>query len=192
MFLSRTAVIQLHLALSNHPILYADFSKMLPSCRSLVTLCVYDDFVSEWPTDLQLLLSISAPDLEGLTIAPIVLGDLTKLRRETSKAPQFPALKSLSLTPARTNTMGSRTVSSANACLPGIKLLILNYTKFSFIGSLKTTDSRPLWPELDGLAVRDICDQGVSYKSVQDRQGFGLPGSLPPRRHKLGLAASIK
>ena len=75
---------QLHLAVSNHPIRYTEFSKMLRSFRSLVTLCVYDDFVLEWPTNLhdthdmpflryirifgdmlevsEFLLSISAPD----------------------------------------------------------------------------------------------------------------------------------
>ena len=76
-----TAVTQLHLAVSNHPIRYTEFSKMLRSCRSLVTLCVYDDFVLEWRTDFhdmpflrylrifgdmpevsEFLLSISAPD----------------------------------------------------------------------------------------------------------------------------------
>ena len=89
-----TAVTQLHLAASNCPILYTDFSKMLRSCRSLVTLCVYENFDRGWPTDFHdtydmpflrylrifggmlevsdFLLSMSAPDLEELTIAPIV------------------------------------------------------------------------------------------------------------------------
>jgi len=189
-----TAVTQLHLAVSNHSILYTDFSKMLRSCRSLVTLCVYDDFVpGEWPSDTydmpflryirifgnmlqvsQLLLSISAPDLEGLTIAPIALEDLTKLERETSNAPRFPALKSLTLAPI--NNMELRAVALANACFPGIKLLILpNYHKLSFVEYFKTTNSRPFWPELDGLAVRDINDQGALYEFVQDRQRLGVP-----------------
>ena len=190
-----TAVTQLHLAVSNHPILYTDFSKMLRSCRSLVTLCVYDDFVLEWPTDLNdihdmpflrhirifgnmlevsdFLLSISAPDLERLTIAPIVLGDLTKLSRETSNAPRFPALKSLTLTPAHGVSM---IIALANACFPGIKLLILpNFNKLSFVGSFKTTDSRPFWPELDGLAVRHVDDRGALYEFVQDRHRLGVP-----------------
>ncbi|EDR10548.1 uncharacterized protein LACBIDRAFT_325269 [Laccaria bicolor S238N-H82] len=180
-----TAVTQLHLAVSNHPILYTDFSNMLRSCRSLVTLCVYDDFVLEWPTDLhdthdmpflryirifgnmlevsQLLLSISAPDLEGLTIAPIVLSDLTKLERETSNAPRFPALKLLTLAPTAHGE--SMIAALANACFPGIKLLILpNFNKRSFVGSFKTTDSRPFWPELDGLAVRRIDDRGALFQ----------------------------
>jgi len=191
-----TAVTQLHLAVSNHPILYTDFSKMLRSCRCLVTLCVYDDFVLEWPTDLhdtydmpflryirifgdmlgvsQLLLSISAPDLEGLTIAPIVKNDLTKLRRETSNAPRFPALKSLTLAPALAKVLGLGAVADANACFPGIKLLFLpNYNRFT--ESFKTANSRPFWPELDGLAVRDIDDEDVLYEFVQDRQRLGVP-----------------
>jgi len=192
-----TAVTQLHLAVSKHPILYADFSKMLRACWSLVTLCVYDDFIDEWP-DLhdtydmpflryirifgdmlgvsQLLLSISAPDLEGLTIAPIVKNDLIKLERETSNAPRFPALKSLTaLAPAHAGVLGLRAVAVADACFPGIKLLILpNYIKLSFAESFKPTDSRPFWPELDGLAIRDIDDESV-YKFVQDRQRLGVP-----------------
>ena len=36
-------------------------------------------------------------------------------------------------------------------------------------------DSRPFWPELDGLAVRDIDDQGVLYEFIQDRQRLGVP-----------------
>ena len=190
-----TAVTQLHLAVSNHPILYTEFSEMLRSCRSLVTLCVYDNFVRGWPTGLhdthdmpflrfirilgnmqevsQLLLCISAPDLEGLTIAPVSQGDLAKLRRETSNTPRFPALKSLTLAPAHSKLT---TVAYASACFPGIKLLILpNFNKLSFKGSFKTTDSRPFWPELDGLAVRDIDDQGVLYEFVQDRQRLGVP-----------------
>ena len=63
--------------------------------------------------------------------------------------------------------------------LPGIKLLILpSFNKIScFLGeSFKTTDSdRPFWPELDGLAVRDIDDEGVLYEFVQDRQRLGVP-----------------
>ncbi|KIK07064.1 hypothetical protein K443DRAFT_87767 [Laccaria amethystina LaAM-08-1] len=189
-----TAVTQLHLAVSKYPILYADFSKMLRSCRSLITLCVYDDFISEWP-DLhdtydmpflryirifgdmlevsQLLLSISAPDLEGLTVAPIIRNDLTKLKRETRNAPRFPALKSLALAPAHASVPGLRTVAIANACFPGIKLLILN--KLSFVGSFKTTDSRPFWPELDGLAVRDIDDEDVLYECAL---ALTIPGPL--------------
>ena len=192
-----TAVTQLHLAAPDRSIRYNDFSKMLRSCRSLVTLCVYDDVVFEWPTNLhetydmpflrylrifghmlevsELLLSISAPDLEELTIAPIVQNDLDYFRGETSNAPRFPALKTLTLSPEEDSKL--MTVAQANACFPGIKLLILpNFNNFSsFVGSFKTADSRPFWPELDGLAVRDIDDQGVLYEFIQDRQRLGVP-----------------
>ena len=193
-----TGVTQLHLAAPNHSIIYTDFSKMLRSCRSLVTLCVYDDLVLEWPTDLhetydmpflrylrifgdmlevsELLLSISAPDLEELTIAPIVQNDLTKLRRETCNVPRFPALKTLTLAPARRQASGFRAVADADACFPGIKLLILpDYDDLSFAKSFITTDSRSFWPELDGLAVRDIDDQSLLYEFVQYRQRLGVP-----------------
>lgn len=116
----------------------------------------------------QLLRSICAPGLEGLTIAPIVSRDL---RGETSDTPRFPVLKSLTLAPAYVD---SNIVDLANACFPGIKLLILpNYDKLS--DCFKMTDSRPFWPELDGLAVRDIHDQGVLYEFVQHRQRLGVP-----------------
>ncbi|EDR10539.1 uncharacterized protein LACBIDRAFT_325236 [Laccaria bicolor S238N-H82] len=194
-----TAVTQLHMAASDHQILeYTDFSKMLQSCRSLVTLCVYDDFILKWPTDphdtydmpflryvrifgdfsgvSQLLLSISAPDLEELTIASIVLGDLTKLRRETRNAPRFPALKSFTLAPRDDDGMLLTTVADANACFPGIKLLILpDYDGLSFAKSFITTDSWLFWPELNGLAVRDIDDQDLLYEFVQYRQRLGVP-----------------
>ena len=145
---------QLHLAVSNHPIRYAEFSKMLRSCRSLVTLCVYDDFVLEWPTDFHgthdmpflrhirifgnmlevsdFLLSISAPDLERLTIAPIVQNDLAKLRRETSDSPRFPALVSLALAPTHSNVLTLRAIADATACFPEMKLVILpSFNKLS-------------------------------------------------------------
>ena len=194
-----TAVTQLHLAASNCPILYTDFSKMLRSCRSLVTLCVYENFDRGWPTDFHdtydmpflrylrifgdmldvsdFLLSMSAPDLEELTIVPIVQSDLAKLRRETSSdAPQFPALVSLTLAPAHANLLGLRVVADANACFPGIKLLILpDCDELSFAKPFITTHSLLFWPELDGLAVRDIDDPDLLYEFVQFRQSLGAP-----------------
>ena len=191
------SVTQLHLAVYHYPIHYIDFFKMLQSCRSLVTLCVYDDLFHEWPIDFyethdmpflrylrifgdmpevsELLLSISAPDLEELTIAPIAQDDLDYFRGETSTAPRFSALKTLTLSPDGDSKL--TTVADANACFPGIKLLILpNFnTISSFVGSFKTTDSQAFWPELDGLAVRDIDDQSVLYELVQDRQRLGVP-----------------
>ena len=131
----------------------------------------------------ELLLSISAPDLEGLAIAPFAQDDLTKLWGETSNAPRFPALKSLTLAFGHNNVLGS--VALANACFPGIKSLILpKYDQLSFVASFKATDSRPFWPELDGLAVRDIGDQGMLYEFVQGPPTFrcalalAVPGSL--------------
>ncbi|EDR15926.1 uncharacterized protein LACBIDRAFT_321007 [Laccaria bicolor S238N-H82] len=110
--------------------------------------------------------------LRELTIALIVNDDLIKLRRETANVPRFTALKSLTLAPRHNIGAVLTTVADADACFPGIKLLILpNFNKLSsFVRSTKTMDSRPFWPELDGLAVRDIDDQGVLYEFVQDRQ----------------------
>jgi len=199
-----TAATELHLAISTGTIPYAYFYGMLGSCQSLITLCVYDDLVFGWPTNLrtvhdmpslrylrifgnmlgvsQLLLSISAPCLEELTIAPVVMSDLDILHEGASRnAPRFPALKSLTLAPAHADAMES-TLSLANTCFPGIKLLILpNYYKVSFIESFKTGELNPseqLWPELDGLAVRDIDerqDQVVLYEFIKFRQSLGVP-----------------
>ena len=65
---------------------------------------------------------------------------------------------------------------------PGIKLLILpNYYKECFIESFKTgglDPSEQLWPELDGLAVRDIDerqDQVVLYEFIKFRRSLGVP-----------------
>ncbi|EDR10306.1 uncharacterized protein LACBIDRAFT_325253 [Laccaria bicolor S238N-H82] len=126
-----------------------------------------------------LLLSISAPNLEGLTIAPVIQNDLTKLERETtsSNAPRFPALKSLTLVPAHAKGLGLKAVAFANVCFPGIKLLIFpKYDKLSFLGSFKTTDSWSFWPELDGLAVRDVDDQGPP--TFRCALALAVPGSL--------------
>ena len=199
-----TAATELHLAISASTIPYTYFYGMLGSCRSLITLCVYDDLVFGWPTNLrtahdmpslrylrifgnmlgvsQLLLSISAPCLNELTIAPVVMSDLDLLLVGASRnAPRFPSLKSLTLAPAHADAMES-TLSLANTCFPGIKLLILpNYYKECFIESFKTgglDPSEQLWPELDGLAVRDIDerqDQVVLYEFIKFRRSLGVP-----------------
>ncbi|EDR10307.1 uncharacterized protein LACBIDRAFT_325254 [Laccaria bicolor S238N-H82] len=199
-----TAATELHLAISINTIPYTYFYAMLGSCQSLITLCVYDDLVFGWPINLrtahdmpslrylrifgnmlgvsQLLLSISAPCLKELTIAPVLMGDLELLLVGASRnAPRFPALKSLTLAPAHADAMES-TLRLANTCFPGIKLLVLpNYYKGSFIESFKTEGhdtSEQLWPELDGLAVRDIDegqDQGVLYEFIKFRQLLGVP-----------------
>ncbi|EDR10529.1 uncharacterized protein LACBIDRAFT_325216 [Laccaria bicolor S238N-H82] len=149
-----------------------------PHCTRFFTLTSPKCYI---PVDLwshygagvsELLLSISAPDLEELTIAPIVHNDFSKFRRKTSNAPRFPALKSLTLAPANDGKL--TTLAQANACFPGIKLLILpNYNELYIVESFKTKDSRPFWPELDGLAVHDIDDQGVLCALA-----LTVPGSL--------------
>ncbi|KIK07062.1 hypothetical protein K443DRAFT_673639 [Laccaria amethystina LaAM-08-1] len=199
-----TAATELHLAVATTTIPYTYFYGMLGSCQSLITLCVYDDLVFGWPTNLrtahdmpslrylrifgnmlgvsQLLLSISAPCLKELTIAPVVMSDLDLLCVGASRnAPRFPALTSLTLAPAHADAMES-TLTLANTCFPGIKLLVLpNYYKESFMESFKTGGLEPseqLWPELDGLAVRDIGErqnQVVLYEFIKVRRRLGVP-----------------
>ena len=197
------AVTELHLAFSTSLIPYTDFCNMLRSCKSLITLCIYDDLVLPWPSGQplihipslrylrifgnmmdvsQLLLSISAPDMEGLTIAPIATGDLTILQEDVShNTPRFPALKSLTLAPAHARAM-ELTLGPASICFPGIVLLILpNYYSKEFLSSfmIETSDgAAPLWPELHTLAVRDIDgrhNQPVLYEFVEERHRLGVP-----------------
>ncbi|EDR10542.1 uncharacterized protein LACBIDRAFT_325245 [Laccaria bicolor S238N-H82] len=194
------AVTKLHLAVTNCVIPYTDFSKMLQSCESLITLCIYDDLVDPWPSGQPLvhipslrclrifgnmtgvsefLLSISVPDLEELTIAPIVSGDLAMLQEDIShNTPRFPALKSLTLAPAHAFAM-EQTLGPASMCFPGIGLLILpNYYSESFLLSFMTDEATPSWPGLHTLAVRDIdgrYNQDVLYEFVEERQRLGVP-----------------
>ena len=199
------AVTELHLAFPT-VIPYPDFSKMLRSCKSLITLCIYDDLVLPWPFGQHLihipslrylrifgnmmddrvskfLLSISAPDMDELTIAPIATGDLTILQEDiiSHKTPRFPALKSLTLAPADADAM-KLTLGPASICFPGIELLILpNYYSKYFLSSfmVETSDgAAPLWPGLHTLAVRDIdgrYNQRVLYEFVEERHRLGVP-----------------
>ena len=200
------AVTELHLAVADSIITYTDFSRMLRSCESLITLCIYDDLVHPWPSGQplihipslrclrifgnmmcvsQFLLSIVVPNLEELTIAPIAKGDLTTLQEDISRnTPRFPALKSLTLAPAHAHAM-EQSLGLASICFPGIELLILpNYHSKYFFLSFMTNDSngaapsRPRWPQLHTLAVRDIdgrYNQNVLYEFVVIRQHLGVP-----------------
>ena len=83
---------------------------------------------------------------------------------------------SLTLAPAHANLLGLRVVADANACFPGIKLLILpDCDELSFAKPFITTHSLLFWPELDGLSVRDIDDPDLLYEFVQFRQSLDAP-----------------
>ena len=194
------AVTELHLAMENNTIDGGDFFEMLRACaKSLITLCTYDDLLLTWPARgcsiampclrhlrtfgnmnevSELLLLISAPDLEELTIAPIIWRDLSTLLLENPNNPKFPALKSLTLAPAHARAMGLALIY-ASACFPGITLLILpNYYKQSLRLSFLTEDDASRWPRLHSLAVRDIggrYDESALYDLVKDRQRLGAP-----------------
>ena len=197
------AVTELHLAVTRIIIPSTDFSKMVRSCESLITLCIYDDLVDPWPSGQplihipslrylrifgnvtgvsQFLLSIFVPDLEELTIAPIVPSDLIILQEDTShNTPRFPALKSLTLALAHGHAM-QRTLGPASICFPGIELLILpKYHSKYFLSSFMaygSDEAAPLWPGLHTLAVRNIdgrYNQNVLYEFVEERQRLGVP-----------------
>ena len=196
------AVTELHLAVENNPIDGGDFFEMLRACaKSLITLCTYDNLVhvpARSPSIAmpclrhlrifgamrevsELLLLISAPDLEELTIAPIIWCDLSALFLESRHNPKFPALKSLTLAPAHPHALG-RAPMYASACFPGIELLILpNYHRPFFLLSFLMDDdasTEPRWPRLNSLAVCDIGGrnhENTLYDLVEDRQRLGAP-----------------
>ena len=196
------AVTELHLAREKNPIDSSDFFEMLRACaKSLITLCTYDNLVhlparsdsismpclrrlrifGAMREVSELLLFISAPNLEELTIAPIIWRDLNALFLESRHNPQFPALKSLTLAPASAYAMGP-VLRYASACFPGIGLLILpNYYEQVLTESFLTAggaSTEPRWPWLHSLAVRDIGgrhDESALYDLVEDRQRLGVP-----------------
>ena len=194
------AVTELHLAVENNTLDGSDFSDMLRACaKSLITLYTYDDLDLTWTATShsiampclrhlrifgilnqvsELLLLISAPDLEELTIAPIVSRDLSTLLSEYPNNPKFPALKSLTLAPSHVRSM-RLVLMFASACFPGIGLLILpNYYRQFLRGSFLMEDAKPRWPGLHSLAVRDIGgrhDESALYNLLEDRERLGAP-----------------
>ena len=92
------AVTELHLAAENNLIDVGELYEILQACaKPLITLCT---LVRAWPLGTtnevsELLLWISALDLEELTIASFIHRDLAALPPENPNNPKFPALKSL-------------------------------------------------------------------------------------------------
>ena len=92
------AVTELHLAAENNIIDVGEFYEMLQACaKPLITFCT---LVRAWPLGTmnevsELLLWISALDLEELTIASFIHRDLAALPPENPNNPKFSALKSL-------------------------------------------------------------------------------------------------
>jgi hypothetical protein len=195
-------VTELHLAREKRSISFNDFSRMLKACSALKTLAIYDDLVSDWPTPLQvhnvpslrhlhiygnmlsvsqLLLSVSAPDLEALSIAPVVASDLKLMCAEGKRnnKPWFPVLRSLTLAPPHPSAM--KAVSVASECFPTTQLLILpNFYSESLVetfGLKANSLDGTHWPHLDGLAIREIQEKNEAavYSLIESRRVAGDP-----------------
>lgn len=195
-------VTELHLAREKRSISFSDFSRMLKACRTLTTLAIYDDLVSDWPTPLQvhnvpslrhlhiygnmlsvsqLLLSVSAPDLEALSIAPVVASDLKLMCAEGKRdnKPWFPVLRSLTLAPPHPDAM--KAISVASECFPTTQLLILPNFYPEFLVETLGPKSNGLdgthWPHLDGLAIREIQEKNEAavYSLIESRRATGDP-----------------
>lgn len=200
-------VTELHLAPVRNSLPHAAFCAMIESCSaSLVTLVIYDDLVAGLrdavaPSRVydmpflrrihiygmmfavsELLLMISAPDLEEISIAPFTMADLLLLEEETMRkaSPRFPMLKSLTLSPTYTDLEESA-LDRAEFCFPGIKTLILPNCYWPSL--LECLTSRggirsvvPRWPQLDSIALRALDGNiNVLHQFILDRQVAGAP-----------------
>ncbi|KAF9463970.1 hypothetical protein BDZ94DRAFT_1257896 [Collybia nuda] len=178
--LPHTQVTTLHLgAGETRSMSYQEFSSTLKSCPLLHTLAVYDDLViGFWPdnavldlpylrslemygtitTVSDILSTISAPQLKDLVIAPVVMDDLANFHSQQVSAPdvKFPAVKSLTLSPASTYSFGI--MGLASDCFPAVEqLTIPNIHEDSFIDAFtETSTAATLWPHLTALALRNI------------------------------------
>ncbi|TFK71835.1 hypothetical protein BDN72DRAFT_410328 [Pluteus cervinus] len=139
----------------------------LPSLRSLQ---IYGNMRSV----SQLLMSVYAPELEDLVIAPVVMDDLTRLEgrmRGTGEGVGgvrvggqecFPKLKMLTLAPA--HAAAFKALNLAATCFPSIMTLVLSnvYIKpfvdtFTSTGATEGDDLRGvIWPNLEVLGMRDM------------------------------------
>lgn len=187
----------LHLAAGVAVLTYTELKSLLEGCSELTTLCVYDDLVYQWPAIAdeihlpnlkslqiygnmrgvsQFLMSIDAPQLEDLVIAPVVVEDLTKLERRISAgtaSPLFPQLKSLTLAPAHAPAF--QTLPLAAVCFPSTsKLTLVNFYQKPFIDTFIGGDI--LWPKLETLCMRKMEDaEELLLRVVAHRKEQGAP-----------------
>ena len=204
-----TNVTELHLAPVRISLSYAAFCEMIQSCSaSLITLVVYDDLVVGWHDSVallrvydmpslrrihiygmmlavsQLLLTISASDLEEISIVPFTKADLLLLEEHTMRkaSPRFPMLKSLTFTldPTYTDVI-ELALDRTEFCFPGIKTLVLpNFCSPLMIKCLTSREGIrsmvPRWPQLDSVALRALDDNvNVLHQFILDRQVAGAP-----------------
>lgn len=199
--LPHTQVTTLHLGAGDtRGMSFQEFSSTMRSCPLLHTLAVYDDLiVGFWPdnavldfpflrslemygtitTVSDILSTISAPLLEDLVIAPVVMDDLANFQAQQASAQslKFPAVKSLTLSPASTYSFG--VMSLASDCFPAVEqLTIPNIHQDSFTAAFtETTTTSTLWPKLKTLALRNIDTSNAASLPtvVSSRRRIGHP-----------------
>ncbi|EDQ98292.1 uncharacterized protein LACBIDRAFT_336098 [Laccaria bicolor S238N-H82] len=131
----------------------------------------------------ELLLTISAPDLEEIAIAPFVGDDLVPLEEDIQrkKSPRFPKLKTLTLTLSPASGVIELSLDQAEFCFPGIETLVLpnHYWRDVLHGMTSRGGIHsmvPRWPQLDSIAVRALDDDfDMLHQFISDRQQAGAP-----------------
>jgi hypothetical protein len=179
---SSNSLTVLHLAINLE---YNQFIDFLTSCPLLVELAVYDDHINEWPeVDVglfesrvtllhlhslqiygnmrdvsELLLSVSAPELYELVIAPIASNDLTGLTDFVNDQPtRFSSLKSLILAPA--HGYAFEALPMASRYFPGVEHLAFANIYFDPFKQCFCDDDGPfLFPKLKTIALRGVGEQ---------------------------------
>lgn len=190
---------------------YDQLVHILTSCPTLATLAVYDDLIRGWPDPeetsngtifdtpvtlhclrsiqiygnmrnvSELLLSISAPVLNNLVIAPIVANDLIALEGLYGKTPTFPSLTSLTLAPA--HGYAFEVLPIAHKCFPGVEhLAFANIYSHPFERYFCDSDTALLWPDLKTIAFR-----GVGYAMELIKRMVSLRRDRGHPLHKLYL-----
>lgn len=172
---SLTYATTLHLSAVNITFEYTEFRQLLVSAPSLETLVIYDDLIEGHPLPFilddiemselrsiqiygnmrsvsEVLLCISAPRLEDLVIAPVILNDIEKLHDHFPN--KFTALKSLTFAPAHAHAF--QTFPLASVCFPMIEHLTLANVYPSVFLSYFTRIDPILWPNLRSLAMREV------------------------------------
>jgi len=169
----------LHLVAPSQCYPYDLFVSLLESVPCLTFLAIYDDFLSRRARDLlpvgscsvpkleslfimgvmfavsELLLLLSAPNLHELVIAPAISDDLVSFYgHQISKPLHFPALQSLTISPAEAEAFPI--FKMASECFPGIKRLVIAHMYERRFEEFFGASNPPLFPGLRELAVTNV------------------------------------
>jgi hypothetical protein len=106
-----------------------------------------------------ILLSISAPILENLVLAPCRPGDLEPLRvSECSGPKKFIGLSSITLAPFYSFSSAVVSLRFASECFPNVTdVTLVGDVPDALVKALKNTDGDVVFPNMRSLALRNIC-----------------------------------